>query len=155
MNRMKDSRAPYIAGRCPSRHRPGDATRGHIRIQFLSEAIMLSLVGGTVGIILGAISTGVYAHTRGWQIVIPTEAWGPVPVRSRTGARRMSTPAPPVTAAFILASYRPDEPAGMERAVAALASGLCQSRSGQPDVHQLGNPDRQIRSGARAALMCV
>jgi putative ABC transport system permease protein len=51
------------------------ATRSHIRIQFLSEAIMLSLVGGTVGIILGAISTGVYAHTRGWQIVIPTEAW--------------------------------------------------------------------------------
>jgi putative ABC transport system permease protein len=51
------------------------ATRSHIRIQFLSEAIMLSLVGGTVGIILGVISTGVYAHTRGWQIVIPTEAW--------------------------------------------------------------------------------
>ena len=51
------------------------ATKSHIRIQFLSEAIMLSLVGGTVGIILGTISTGVYAHTRGWQIVIPTEAW--------------------------------------------------------------------------------
>jgi putative ABC transport system permease protein len=51
------------------------ATKSHIRIQFLSEAIMLSLAGGTVGIILGAISTGVYAHTRGWQIVIPTEAW--------------------------------------------------------------------------------
>jgi putative ABC transport system permease protein len=51
------------------------ATKSHVRIQFLSEAIMLSLVGGTVGIILGAISTGVYAHTRGWQIVIPTEAW--------------------------------------------------------------------------------
>jgi glycosyltransferase involved in cell wall biosynthesis len=31
---------------------------------------------------------------------------------------------PPVTVAFVLASYRPDEPAGMERAVAALASGL-------------------------------
>jgi hypothetical protein len=38
----------------------------------------------------------------------------------------MSTPAPPVTVAFVLASYRPDEPAGMERAVAALASGLRQ-----------------------------
>jgi len=43
----------------------------------------------------------------------------------------MSTPAPPVTVAFVLASYRPNEPAGMERAVAALASGLRQSRSGQ------------------------
>ena len=38
----------------------------------------------------------------------------------------MRTPAAPVTAAFILASYRPDEPAGMERAVAAMASGLRQ-----------------------------
>ena len=43
----------------------------------------------------------------------------------------MSTPASPVTVAFVLAPYRPDEPAGMERAVAALASGLRQSRSGQ------------------------
>jgi glycosyltransferase involved in cell wall biosynthesis len=34
----------------------------------------------------------------------------------------------PVTAAFVLASYRPDEPAGMERAVAAMASGLRQLR---------------------------
>ncbi len=31
---------------------------------------------------------------------------------------------PPTTVAFVLASYRPDEPAGMERAVAAMASGL-------------------------------
>ncbi len=39
----------------------------------------------------------------------------------------MRTPAAPtVTAAFVLASYRPDEPAGMERAVAAMASGLRQ-----------------------------
>ena len=38
----------------------------------------------------------------------------------------MRSPAVPVTAAFVLASYRPDEPAGMERAVAAMASGLRQ-----------------------------
>ena len=38
----------------------------------------------------------------------------------------MRTPAAPVTVAFVLASYRPDEPAGMERAVAAMASGLRQ-----------------------------
>ena len=36
----------------------------------------------------------------------------------------MKTPAASATVAFVLASYRPDEPAGMERAVAALASGL-------------------------------
>lgn len=40
----------------------------------------------------------------------------------------MSTPAPSAaTVAFVLASYRPDEPAGMERAVAALVSGLRQT----------------------------
>ena len=38
----------------------------------------------------------------------------------------MRTPAVPGTTAFVLASYRPDEPAGMERAVAAMASGLRQ-----------------------------
>lgn len=39
----------------------------------------------------------------------------------------MRSPAPSaVTVAFVLASYRPEEPAGMERAIAALASGLRQ-----------------------------
>ena len=51
------------------------ATRGQIRIQFLSEAILLSLIGGAVGVVLGVISTAVYAHTKGWAIVIPPEAW--------------------------------------------------------------------------------
>jgi putative ABC transport system permease protein len=51
------------------------ATKGQIRIQFLSEAIMLTLAGGAVGVILGAISTAVYAHIKGWAIVVPLEAW--------------------------------------------------------------------------------
>ena len=51
------------------------ATRGHIRAQFLSEAILLGLLGGTVGVALGAASTIVYAHTKQWSAVIPTEAW--------------------------------------------------------------------------------
>jgi putative ABC transport system permease protein len=51
------------------------ATRGQIRTQFLSEAILLALAGGAVGVILGAASTGVYAHIKGWPVVIPTEAW--------------------------------------------------------------------------------
>jgi putative ABC transport system permease protein len=51
------------------------ATRGQIRIQFLTEAILLSLIGGVVGVIMGVVSTAVYAHTKGWAIVIPPEAW--------------------------------------------------------------------------------
>ncbi len=51
------------------------ATRGHIRIQFLAEAILLGLLGGTVGVALGAAATVVYAHTKHWATIIPTEAW--------------------------------------------------------------------------------
>jgi putative ABC transport system permease protein len=51
------------------------ATRGQIRVQFLSEAILLSLTGGAAGVIMGVISTAVYAHSKGWAIVIPPEAW--------------------------------------------------------------------------------
>jgi putative ABC transport system permease protein len=51
------------------------ATRGQIRAQFLAEAILLALAGGTAGVIMGGISTAVYAHARGWAIVIPPEAW--------------------------------------------------------------------------------
>jgi putative ABC transport system permease protein len=51
------------------------ATRGHIRTQFLAEAITLSLLGGMVGIIAGAASTAIYAHGKGWATVVPTDAW--------------------------------------------------------------------------------
>jgi putative ABC transport system permease protein len=51
------------------------ATRGHIRLQFLAEAILLSLAGGAAGVILGAASTAVYAHAKGWAVVIPPQAW--------------------------------------------------------------------------------
>jgi putative ABC transport system permease protein len=51
------------------------ATRGHIRIQFLTEAITLSLIGGVAGIIIGAAATAIYAHGKGWATVIPADAW--------------------------------------------------------------------------------
>jgi putative ABC transport system permease protein len=51
------------------------ATKGHIRTQFLAEAVLLGLLGGTVGVALGAASTAVYAHTKHGATVIPTEAW--------------------------------------------------------------------------------
>ena len=40
------------------------ATRGHIRAQFLSEAMLLALVGGAVGIGLGVIATAIYASAK-------------------------------------------------------------------------------------------
>ncbi|HEY3688628.1 MAG TPA: ABC transporter permease [Streptosporangiaceae bacterium] len=51
------------------------ATRGQIRTQFLSEAVMLALLGGVAGVAAGALTTAVYANTKGWAVVIPAEAW--------------------------------------------------------------------------------
>jgi putative ABC transport system permease protein len=51
------------------------ATKGHIRNQFLSEAILLAGLGGAVGVGLGALATAVYANTKHWAVVIPTLAW--------------------------------------------------------------------------------
>jgi putative ABC transport system permease protein len=51
------------------------AQKGHIRVQFLSEAVLLALIGGIVGVGLGVLSTVVYANTKGWAVVIPTLAW--------------------------------------------------------------------------------
>jgi putative ABC transport system permease protein len=51
------------------------ATRGQIRAQFLSEAILLSLAGGAAGVLIGVLSTAAYAHWKNWPVVIPTQAW--------------------------------------------------------------------------------
>jgi putative ABC transport system permease protein len=51
------------------------ATKGHIRIQFLSEAVLLALIGGVAGVLIGGVATAVYASTKGWAIVIPPLAW--------------------------------------------------------------------------------
>jgi putative ABC transport system permease protein len=51
------------------------ATRGHIRAQFLAEAILLSLAGGVIGVIAGAAATASYAHAHGQAAVIPPGAW--------------------------------------------------------------------------------
>jgi putative ABC transport system permease protein len=51
------------------------ATRGQIRAQFLAEAILLSLAGGVIGVILGAAATAVYARVHGEPVVIPLDAW--------------------------------------------------------------------------------
>ena len=51
------------------------ATKGHIRIQFLTEAILLASLGGTLGVGLGVAATATYAHTQHWATVIPPLAW--------------------------------------------------------------------------------
>ncbi len=51
------------------------ATRGQIRAQFLAEAILLSLAGGTLGVIIGAAVTAAYARGHAESVVIPPQAW--------------------------------------------------------------------------------
>ena len=52
------------------------ATKGHIRMQFLSEAIVLAVLGGAAGVAAGALSTALYASVKGWSVVVPALAWG-------------------------------------------------------------------------------
>jgi putative ABC transport system permease protein len=51
------------------------ATQGQIRTQFLTESILLALIGGVVGVLAGAAATAVYANSKHWAVVIPVEAW--------------------------------------------------------------------------------
>jgi putative ABC transport system permease protein len=51
------------------------ATKSQIRSQFLTEAILLALIGGVIGIAAGALATAIYASTKGWATIIPPLAW--------------------------------------------------------------------------------
>jgi putative ABC transport system permease protein len=51
------------------------ATKKQIRTQFLAESILLSVIGGFVGVLAGTAATAVYASSKDWAIVIPIEAW--------------------------------------------------------------------------------
>lgn len=50
------------------------ATRGHIRIQFLSEALLLSTLGGGAGIVIGGLVTATYAALQNWPVALPVWA---------------------------------------------------------------------------------
>src|SRR5919197_223520 len=47
------------------------ATKGHIRTQFLSEATLLSLLGGAAGVTAGALATAIYPPTNQGTLAIP------------------------------------------------------------------------------------
>jgi putative ABC transport system permease protein len=50
------------------------ATRRHIRVQFVLEAVMMSLLGGATGLVLGAGVTAIYARSRDWTLDLPLES---------------------------------------------------------------------------------
>lgn len=47
------------------------ATRAHIRRQFLTEALLLSGLGGLGGVLLGVGATAAYATSQDWDVVVP------------------------------------------------------------------------------------
>ena len=42
--------------------------------QFLIEAVMLSLAGGAIGVLIGAAATWAVGHFAGWQVVLGGES---------------------------------------------------------------------------------
>jgi len=50
------------------------ASRRHIRMQFVVEAVLLAALGGVTGVLLGALITGGYATASGWTLAIPVIA---------------------------------------------------------------------------------
>jgi putative ABC transport system permease protein len=52
------------------------ATKGQVRVQFLTESLLLSVLGGAAGVILGALATAAFAAYRGWPAVVPAWAVG-------------------------------------------------------------------------------
>jgi putative ABC transport system permease protein len=50
------------------------ATRGHIALQFLAESLLLSGLGGAVGVVAGVAAIAAYATLHDWSILVPAPA---------------------------------------------------------------------------------
>ena len=50
------------------------ATKGHVAIQFLGEALFLSVIGGLAGVALGYTVTAAWSTYRGWDVLVPQVA---------------------------------------------------------------------------------
>jgi putative ABC transport system permease protein len=50
------------------------ATESAVQLQFLGEAIMLSLLGGVMGILVGIASSFIFGRLMDWPMTIPTQA---------------------------------------------------------------------------------
>ncbi|TWP47498.1 ABC transporter permease [Lentzea tibetensis] len=49
------------------------ANRGQVRAQFLTESVVLCVLGGLAGVLLGLLGTSGYAAGHGWPTVIPLD----------------------------------------------------------------------------------
>ncbi|KOV85534.1 ABC transporter permease [Nocardia sp. NRRL S-836] len=49
------------------------ANRGQVRTQFLTESVVLCVLGGVAGVLLGLLGTAGYAAAHGWPAVVPVE----------------------------------------------------------------------------------
>jgi putative ABC transport system permease protein len=63
------------------------ATRLHVGAQFLSESLLLSILGGAGGVLAGTAVTAAYASQQGWSVVVPLVAvWGGMGAAAVIGA---------------------------------------------------------------------
>ena len=63
------------------------ATRAHIAFQFLAESLVLSGLGGSVGVLAGVAVTAAYATEQGWSILVPVSiVWAALAAAVAIGA---------------------------------------------------------------------